>query len=85
MTERRQALLLMVLSTASMSLMQLVVKLSNGVFPLWEQVFVRNFVTLIIGFGMARQGNMPLFGHRENRLVLMLRAMAGRYMVRPAA
>ena len=67
----------MVLSTASMSLMQLVVKLSNGVFPLWEQVFVRNFVTLIIGFGMARQGNMPLIGHRENRLVLMLRAVLG--------
>lgn len=77
MTDRRKALLLMLLSTASMSLMQLVVKLSGGVFPLWEQVFVRNFVTLIIGFLMAQKGGMPLFGHRENRGVLMLRAVLG--------
>ena len=77
MPDRRKALLLMMLSTASMSLMQLVVKLSNGVFPLWEQVFVRNFVTLIIGFVMAKQGGMPLFGHKENRLVLLLRSVLG--------
>ena len=75
MTDRRKALLLMGLSTASMSLMQLVVKLSNGVFPLWEQVFVRNFVTLILGFIMAKQNGMPLFGHKENRLILLLRSV----------
>ena len=77
MTDRRKALLLMGLSTASMSLMQLVVKLSNGVFPLWEQVFVRNFVTLILGFIMAKQNGMPLFGHKENRLILLLRSVLG--------
>ena len=77
MTDRRKALLLMGLSTASMSLMQLVVKLSNGVCPLWERVFVRYFVTLILGFIMAKQNGMPLFGHKENRLILLLRSVLG--------
>ena len=63
MSDRKKALLLMGLSTASMCVMQFVVKLTNGVFPLWEQVFVRNFVTLIIGVIMAARMGAPLLGH----------------------
>jgi len=77
MTDRRKALLLMGLSTASMSLMQFVVKLSNGVFPLWEQVFVRNFVTLILGAALVVRQGTPFFGHRGNRLALLLRSVLG--------
>ena len=77
MSDRKKALLLMGLSTASMSVMQFVVKLTNGVFPLWEQVFVRNFVTLIIGVIMAARMGAPLLGHAGNRGLLMLRSILG--------
>ena len=77
MSDRKKALLLMGLSTASMSLMQFVVKLSGGVFPLWQQVFTRNFVTLILGAFLCRRSSAPLLGQKGTRAALLLRSVLG--------
>ena len=77
MSNKQQAILLMLLSTLSFSVMQLIVKLSSGDIPTMEQVFARNFVTLIFGFVMARRVKAPLCGHSGSRLLLLGRAVCG--------
>ncbi len=77
MSVRRKALLLMGLSTASMSLMQFFVRLSGGVFPLWQQVFVRNFITLIFGCVLCMNSGASLFGEKKHRVALLMRAVLG--------
>lgn len=77
MSNKQKALLLMTLSTLSLSIMQLIVKLSSGLFPTMEQVFVRNFITLFYGIFMARHSHQPLLGKRENMPALLGRAILG--------
>ena len=77
MTNKQKAILLMTLSTLSFSVMQLVVKLSSGAIPIMEQVFTRNFVTLIVGAVMAARAHQPLLGKREHFLPLMGRSILG--------
>ena len=59
MNNKQKAILLMVVSTFSFSVMQLVVKLTSGKIPTMEQVFARNFVTLLLGFFMLKRNNSP--------------------------
>lgn len=77
MTSKQKALLLMLLSTLSFSIMQLFVKLSSGHIPTMEQVFARNFVTLIWGLFIIAKSKDPAFGKKENRFALFLRAILG--------
>ena len=73
----RKAILLMVLSTLSFSVMQLIVKLSGDGIPTMEKVFVRNLVTLFIGLFLLMARKEPFFGHSGNRLALLGRAVLG--------
>lgn len=67
----------MLFSTMSFSIMQLIVKLSAGAIPTMEQVFVRNFITLFFGLVMALRAKDPLLGKKDNRLLLLGRAVFG--------
>lgn len=77
MSKKQIAIILMLFSTLSFSIMQLIVKLSAGAIPTMEQVFVRNFVTLFFGFFMAMKNKEPLLGKKENRLLLLGRSIFG--------
>lgn len=77
MNNKQKAILLMVVSTFSFSLMQLIVKISGDAIPTMEQVFVRNFLTLCVGFFWAIRAGTPLWGKRDNRLLLLLRSLLG--------
>lgn len=77
MNNKQKAILLMVVSTFSFSVMQLVVKLTSKTIPTMEQVFARNFVTLLLGWFMLKRNNSPAFGNRENRLALLGRSVFG--------
>lgn len=77
MSNKQKAVWLMLLSTASMSIMQLIVKLSSGMFPTMQQVFVRNFVTLLIGAFLVMKHHEPLLGHKKNFLALLGRSVCG--------
>lgn len=77
MSNKQKALLLMFLSTFSMSVMQLIVKLSSGVFPTMQQVFVRNFLTLIIGIYMIIKSGEPVLRDKKNLPAMLGRAVCG--------
>ncbi len=77
MTKKTKAILFMILSACSFSVMQLAVKLSGGI-PMMQQVFVRNFFTLFIGFYMAMSHHVGSpFGKKENQKALFFRGVLG--------
>ena len=67
----------MVCSTFSFSVMQLIVKLSAKAIPTMEQVFARNFVTLLLGLYLLKKTESPAFGKKENRAALLGRSIFG--------
>lgn len=77
MTQKQKAILLMLLSTFSFSVMQLVVKLSGGAFPVMEQVLARNLVTLFVGAYLVVKAKDTFFGKPENRLAVLGRSILG--------
>ena len=77
MTNKQKAIVLMLLSTLSFSVMQLIVKLSSGSISVMEQVFVRNLVTLLIAYIIIIKTKVPALGKKENRLALLGRAIFG--------
>lgn len=73
------AVLLMILSALMFSAMQLMIKLSNtsGSFPLMEQVFFRNLLSVLVaGVFLLRKGVFPL-GHKSAQPYLFGRSIAG--------
>ncbi|MEG0564831.1 MAG: DMT family transporter [Hungatella sp.] len=77
-TNKTKAIIFMILSACSFSVMQLGVKLSGGTIPMMEQVFVRNFFTMFFGYCMAiSAGIKNPFGKRKNQKALMLRSLLG--------
>ena len=77
MNKKSKAIIFMILSASSFSVMQLAVKLSNKI-PMMEQVFVRNFFTLFIGFFIAKLHKVDFyFGKKENKKALLFRGILG--------
>lgn len=77
MSRKTKAILFMILSACSFSVMQLAVKLS-GSMPMMQQVFVRNFFTLFIGLYIAVSHHVGSpFGKRENQKALFFRGILG--------
>ncbi len=77
MDKKKKAILLMLFSTLSFSIMQLLVKLSGHRFPALEQIFFRNLFTLFIGLFMVLKVKGKIFGKAENRGALFARAFFG--------
>lgn len=79
MEKKQKAILCMILSALSLCIMQIAVKASGKTIPIMEQVFMRNFVTLLFGFIllMKNRPHIPLFGKRENQKALFFRSIFG--------
>ncbi|MDO4711994.1 MAG: DMT family transporter [Peptostreptococcaceae bacterium] len=76
---KRSAALYMVLSALSFSLMQLLVKSTAKILPLFEQVFVRNFVVIMMMlYSLYKYKNMDkLRVDKDVRGALLLRSFCG--------
>lgn len=77
MSNKQKAIWLMVVSTLSFSIMQLIVKFSSGVFHTMQLVFCRNLVTLFFGLFLIVKMGTPLLGKKGNRLALIARSFFG--------
>ncbi|WP_091132247.1 DMT family transporter [Oscillibacter sp. PC13] len=77
MKDRSKAVLLMLLSALSFSLMQLAVKLSAMTVETMQQVFFRNLIGLVISFVLLKKKHLPLFGERKYQLPLFARSFFG--------
>lgn len=78
MQNKQKAIFLMVISVFALSVMQLVVKLSGANLPTMQQVFARNFVTLIISAVMMlkSEGKISL-GPVKHQPALLCRSILG--------
>jgi len=76
MDNRPKAVVLMIISAFAFSIMSAMVKLSGDI-PIFEKVFFRNLVGLIIAYIMVRSNKTRLFGNRENQKYLFYRSILG--------
>ncbi len=71
-----KSVLLMTVSSLSFAIMSLMVRLA-GDLPLFEKVFFRNLVALIIAVIIIYKRGDSLWGKKENRKFLILRGLGG--------
>lgn len=76
MDNRPKAITLMLISALSFSIMSAMVKLSGDI-PIFEKVFFRNLIGLIIAYIMVKNSNIRLMGKRENQKYLLSRSILG--------
>ena len=67
----------MILSALSFSIMQIIVKISSASIPLMEQVFSRNFITLIISLTVMIKNKERMLPHKNNIVAILSRAIFG--------
>jgi len=77
MENRRQAILLMTLSSLSFSMMSLVVKLSATNVGTIQQVFFRNLVSLLLVGILIHKKKLPFIGEKRYRPALFARSFFG--------
>lgn len=77
MNDKLKATLLMIGSAACFSLMQTIISATSDTIPLFEQLFFRNLIATGIAFSGIRSKHLPLFGKKENRLLLTGRSFCG--------
>jgi drug/metabolite transporter (DMT)-like permease len=76
MDNRPKAVTLMLISAFAFSIMSAMVKLSGDI-PIFEKVFFRNLVGLIVAYVMVRNSKTRLLGKRENQRYLFCRSILG--------
>jgi len=76
MDNKPKAITLMLISALAFSIMSAMVKLSGDI-PLFEKVFYRNLVSLIMAYFMIKNANVSLFGKKENQKYLLIRSLLG--------
>ncbi len=76
MRHKSKAILFMILSGFAFALMGAMVKLSGDI-PVFEKVFFRNLVSLMVAFYMIKKSEVSIFGKIENQKFLMLRSVMG--------
>ena len=70
-------IIFMIISTLGFSFMQIFVKLTSGKFTLMQQVFMRNFVMLIICVVYILIRGSSFLGEKRNRKLLLMRSAFG--------
>ena len=71
-----KAVVFMLLSALSFAFMAAFVKLAGDI-PLFEKVFVRNLVSLVVALVLVIKTKHKVFGKKENRKFLLLRSLLG--------
>lgn len=77
MTEKNKAIILMLLSSFSFTLMQSIVKLSSGSIGTMQQVFFRNLVSFFIAFAILKIKKLPIMPPKKYALPLLARSFFG--------
>ncbi len=77
LTAKQKGIALMVLSAFSFSLMQICVRVSGKRIPLFEQLFFRNSISLLLCGFLAARAKLPLFGARRDQFWLLGRSLFG--------
>lgn len=77
MSNRGKGAIYMMVSAFSFACMQVMIAKTADVIPLFEQLFLRNFIAAGIAYIGIRKGNLPVFGKKENRKLLWMRSLAG--------
>lgn len=77
MTADKKGILYMIIASTSFSLMAVMVKLSGGRIPLFEQVFFRNLIMLLFGSVSLIRSNTSIRVAPSNRFPLFLRCLLG--------
>lgn len=77
MTRDQKGILYMIIASVSFSLMSVMVKLSGGRIPLFEQVFSRNLIMLFFAGGSLLKSGTSIRVERRDRLPLFLRCFLG--------
>ena len=67
----------MILYALSFSIMQIIVKISSANIPLMEQVFARNFITLLISLTAMIKNKERMFPYKNNIIAIISRAIFG--------
>ncbi|MDO5716927.1 MAG: DMT family transporter [Tissierellia bacterium] len=73
----RKAALYMMLSAFSFSFMQMAVKFTSQSVPVYEQVFVRNLIMLVIATVSLKMAGKPLYRDKKNFKGLFFRGFFG--------
>ena len=76
MSNKTKAVLSMLISALGFTFMSVTVKYLKDI-PLFEKVFFRNLVSLVIAFYLIKESSAPVFGQRKNQLALLARAGFG--------
>ncbi len=81
MPKRSLAIIFMIISTFSFSIMGATVKFLTEV-PVMEKILVRNLISLIVALSIARKFKKPLWGSsKAGRLLLLFRSLFGLFGV----
>ncbi|WP_294707745.1 DMT family transporter [uncultured Fusobacterium sp.] len=76
MSNKTKAVFCMLISALGFTFMSVTVKYVTGI-PLFEKVFFRNLISLVVAFFMLKKSSAPMFGRRENQLALLARSIFG--------
>ena len=76
MSNKTKAVFCMLISALGFTFMSVTVKYVTGI-PLFEKVFFRNLISLVVAFSMLKKSSAPMFGRRENQLALLARSSFG--------
>lgn len=76
MDNKPKAILFMLLSALCFAFMGVMVKLSGDI-PLFEKVFYRNLISLVVALGIIIKSKKKFFGKKENQIYLMSRSLSG--------
>lgn len=76
MSDKTKAILFILTSSLSFAIMSAMVKLA-GDLPAHEKVFFRSSVSALVLFFWVKKQKLPLFGHRKNQGLLLLRSIFG--------
>lgn len=76
MSNKTKAVFCMLISALGFTFMSVTVKYVTGI-PLFEKVFFRNLISLVVAFSMLKKSSAPMFGRRENQLALLARSIFG--------
>lgn len=77
MKDHKKAILYILLSALSFTLMQVFVKLSGPEIPLFEKIFMRNLLIFFITFFILKKNKTPIHVPKDLRLPLLLRCVFG--------
>ena len=76
-SDRTKGILLMTASALCFAFMSIAVKRTGGTIPVFEQVFFRNLVIVIVAGAYLLRRHLPLYGPRQYQPAMFGRSILG--------